>query len=174
MIHLLLAALLISCAHNKQNSPTRYTHNATTIPLLISNISVAFPENMDGHTIKEVDSLGICGALTEWSQKRFQTHGDGTMRVMVTTEKVPTTGPITKNFWNHNALIITIHITGSSLYTDVKLRIKAHRSMNIFRYGPPKHGTPAWAEFMTNLINSVDAQVVSGLQKYAPKLLVHN
>jgi len=166
MIHIFLALLLLTSCHPVEPNRPKYNHESKQIPLRVGSVNVTISP-----AAQSADSMGIFSALKDWSKKRFMLSGRGMLTVHVDVEKTPMQSD-SMNFWNNHAIVLTLTLSGSDLYKAVSLKIKTHRTMGAFPHHPPTVGTPAWSEFIGNLINSIDAQILHGLRRYGPKLLM--
>ena len=167
MIHFLLLLLLTSCSALKVAYLPRYTYNEEApLPLKVGEVSLTIAD--DTSTCFE---SGLAKSLRLWTKKRFKFVGEGHMHILIKTR------PITPELANmpglaSRAVIAEVTIYGSKPYVSVRLEIELYRTNNKFGSDHSQVTSEAWAEYMTNFVNSFDKQVLLGLKKYAPKLFV--
>lgn len=165
MFYALLVLLLTSCSFMRQHSVPEYTHNSQTIPLSVNAVKVTIND-----TTSTCENSGFAGALRQWGQKRFKPMAKtGTLEVVVTTE--PIADCLSDEGITNRTIVISVRIHGSEFYETARLQIKAYRTNNKFGSEPPEKGSEVWSEYMSNFINSIDAQILQGLRHYTPKLL---
>lgn len=163
--YILSVLLLSSCAALHKPCKPQFTHNEQSLPLEVHGVRVAVRD-----TTVACEQSGLAEALREWARKRFRPIAQtGTMELVVTTE--PIAPCITGDGIDSRTVVVSVRIHGSALYDTVRLQVKAYRTNNKFGSEPPTPGTEVWSEYMSNLVNSLDAQIVHGLRHYAPKLL---
>jgi len=171
MIYLLLLVLLTSCCAMGTPTQPRYTHDKSQVALNVQSVRVVI--NDPSNTAEQ---SGLSSAFRSWERKRFRTIGSsGTLLVTVSTKESPDVE------CGQNALIlqkrrvtVSVRVMESEIYEDVNLAIETSRTNNDLPSHQPSKGSAAWAEYMTNLVNSIDTQIIHGLRRYAPKLFPHN
>ena len=157
--------LLSSCAALHTPSKPRYTHNTQSLPLSVNAIQISIQDSSVA-----CDQSGLSEALREWAQKRFRPMAaTGVMELVVSTE--PIAPCISGDGIDSRTVVVSVRVRDSELYDTVRLQVKTYRTNNKFGSEPPTPGSAVWSEYMSNLVNSLDAQILQGLRRYAPKLL---
>ena len=164
MIYILLALLLSGCSALRTPYHPQYAFNKFSVPLDVASVSVTIADNTDA-----ARDSGLARAMRTWSTKRFKAIGtQGSLRLILKTKPIapcmPDRGLTTRK------VVVDVYVQNTRHYETAHLQIELFRTNNKFGAEPLLVGSEEWATYMTDFVNTLDAQILQGLRHYAPKL----
>lgn len=173
MLQFLLLLLLASCCNRPNIGTPDFSFKNNPIPIQVREIRFSIDQCSDGVPLKEEDKILLAKSLKLWSQKRFIPQGQGVLEInlkLVSLTKEENHKASSKNAMNNHAVQLILALEGSPIYSNLDIIIQAHRSSN-FADKPPALQSEEWAQYLTNLVNSLDTQVIYALRCYGKKLI---